>query len=135
MSEESVLTSFVEVELKNREDFSKIRETLTRIGIPSHKEKKLFQTCHILHKKGKYYLVHFLEMFLLDGKNSHFEDEDRRRRNRIASLLEEWGLLTVVNKDAIVDQIPMNKVKIIPYKEKGEWVLCVKYSIGRKTND
>ena len=133
MSDESVISSFVEVELVNSEDFLKIKETLSRIGIPSRKTNTLFQTCHILHKKGRYYIVHFLEMFRLDGKESHFSDEDRQRRNRIASLLEEWGLLTIVNKEVVVEQVPMNKVKIIPFSEKKDWLLQAKYSIGRKS--
>lgn len=132
MNDETVVESFVEVTLEDREDFSKIKETLTRIGIPSRKEQKLFQTCHILHKKGRYFIVHFLEMFKLDGKESHFSDEDRQRRNRIASLLHEWGLLTIVNPAVFDDQISMNKLKIIPFAEKSNWSLEQKYSIGSK---
>jgi hypothetical protein len=129
----SVVDNFIEVELPGRESFSIIKESLTRIGIPSRKELKLFQTCHILHKQGKYYIVHFLEMFMLDGKESHFSEDDRLRRNRIASLLEEWGLLTIVNKELVNDKIDMNKVKIIPHGEKDKWSLVQKYTIGKRT--
>ena len=133
---DDIIDSFIEVKLKNPEseaDFLKVRETLSRIGIASKKEQKLFQTCHILHKKGRYYIVHFLEMFMLDGNNSNWSEDDCGRRNTIASLLDEWGLLTVINKDAIVEpRAPIRKIKIVPFKEKGNWILESKYSIGTK---
>ncbi len=129
----TITDTFLEVSLKKEEDFLKIKETLTRIGIASKKEKKLFQSCHILHKRGKYYIVHFKELFQLDGKPSDFTDEDRSRRNAIAFLLEEWGLLEIVNKSAFSDSIAkLSSVKIITYKEKADWSLESKYTIGKK---
>ena len=121
----------VEVILNEPDDFLKVRETLTRIGVSSRKEKKLWQSCHILHKRGKYYIVHFKEMFALDDLPTSIDSEDIGRRNTIACLLEEWGLLKIVNKEKIVDKVPLNKIKILPHKEKGEWELCPKYHIGR----
>jgi hypothetical protein len=109
----------------------KVRETLTRIGVSSRAEKKLWQSCHILHKKGKYYIVHFKEMFALDDLPTSINTEDTGRRNTIACLLEEWGLVKIVDKTKITDKVPLNKIKILPFKEKGEWELCPKYHIGR----
>jgi hypothetical protein len=126
-----ILPTLIEVELKNPEDFLKIKETLTRIGVASHKEKKLSQSCHILHKQGKYYIVHFLEMFMLDGKGKNFTEEDRNRRNMIALLLEEWGLLKIKNHViSDPDKMSMKNIKIVPFAEKKDWVLTEKYSIG-----
>lgn len=127
-----ILDTFVEVTLKNRQDFLTIIETLTRIGIASKKDNTLYQSCHILHKRGKYYITHFKEMFLLDNKPSSFTDEDRLRRNAIARLLEQWGLLDIVNKDAVKES-DMKNIKIIKYGEKDQWNRIAKYSLGKKT--
>lgn len=128
-----ILESLVEVVIAEDEDFLKIKETLTRIGVASRKEKKLYQSCHIFHKQGKYYIVHFKEMFLVDGKPSDFSLEDKSRRNKIIELLGDWGLLKVVDPELIKDPLaPMNQIKIISHKEKSEWVLESKYNIGRK---
>lgn len=127
------LDNLVEVTISEDEDFLKIKETLTRIGVASRKERKLYQSCHILHKRGKYYIVHFKELFALDGKETNFSDEDKQRRNRIAFLLQEWGLLNIVKASSIEeDQAQMNHIKIINHKEKNEWELVAKYNIGRK---
>lgn len=129
----NLVDTLVEIKLKNENDFLKIRETLTRIGVISRKDKKLFQSCHILHKKGKYYIVHFKELFALDGKSTDFSEEDKGRRNTIASLLEEWGLLEIVDSSKTEDpRTPMNQIKVIPFKEKNDWTLEQKYSIGSK---
>jgi hypothetical protein len=129
----NLLESLVEVKLEEEEDFLKIKETLTRIGVASRKEKKLYQSCHILHKQGKYYIVHFKELFALDGKPSNFSDEDKGRRNVIVSLLEEWGLIKVVEQSNIADpRAPMSQIKILPHKEKSEWELVAKYNIGKR---
>jgi len=125
-----LLRELVEVRLKKPEDFLKIKETLTRIGISS-KDKKLFQSCHILHKKSKYYIVHFKELFKIDGKPCDISIEDIQRRNAIACLLEEWGLLEVIDKLKVEDRIHIRKMKIIPFKEKNEWELIPKYNIGK----
>lgn len=122
----------VEVVLKEPDDFLKVRETLTRIGVASRKEKKIYQSCHILHKKGKYYIVHFKELFALDGKRANITVNDVQRRNRIIQLLCDWGLITVTNADSISDAAPLNQIKVIAYKEKGEWTLESKYNIGKK---
>jgi hypothetical protein len=122
----------VEVLLKEPDDFLKVRETLTRIGVASRKEKKLYQSCHILHKKGKYYIVHFKELFALDRKDTNFSLNDVQRRNRIVQLLSDWGLITLVNADSITDAAPLNQIKVIAYKDKGEWTLESKYNIGKK---
>lgn len=123
----------LEVTLNKSDDFLKIKETLTRIGVSSKKEKKLYQSCHILHKKGKYYIVHFKELFSLDGLPSDIDENDIGRRNSIAKLLEDWGLLNIVNKDKVMSLlVPINQFKIIPHKEKNEWELCPKYHIGKK---
>ena len=125
--------SLLEVTLKNEDDFLKVKETLTRIGVSSKKEKKLYQSCHILHKKGKYYIVHFKELFSLDGLPSDINESDLGRRNMIAKLLEEWGLVGVVDKEKMNSILtPITQIKIIPHKEKGEWELCPKYHIGKK---
>ena len=127
------IESLVEVKLKTDEDFLKVRETLTRIGVASKKEKVLYQSCHILHKQGLYYIVHFKELFGLDGKPSNFSDEDVARRNTIANLVEEWGLVALVDKNKTADPIaPLSQIKIISYKEKHDWELVTKYNIGRK---
>jgi len=131
------LEDLLEVELMDSECFLKIKETLTRIGVSSKKENKLYQSCHILHKRGKYYIVHFKELFLLDNLSSDIDEVDLGRRNSIAKLLEEWNLLKVVNKDKLNSVLtPLNQIKIIPHKEKSQWELCPKYHIGKgKRND
>lgn len=127
------LDLLLEVMLTEEENFLKIKETLTRIGIASRKEKRLYQSCHILHKKGKYYITHFKELFLLDGKHSDFTDEDKGRRNTIASLLEEWGLIKVINQAIYKEpRTPLNQIKVLSYKEKLEWELESKYTVGKK---
>ena len=124
----------VEVVLGEPDDFLKVRETLTRIGVASRKEKKIYQSCHILHKQGKYYIVHFKELFALDGKNTNFSLNDLQRRNRIIQLLSDWGLITISaeNLEKISDLAPLNQIKVLSYKEKGDWTLESKYNIGRK---
>ena len=122
----------VEVLLNEPDDFLKVRETLTRIGVASRKEKKLYQSCHILHKQGRYYLVHFKELFALDGKHANLTQNDVQRRNRIIQLLSDWGLITVLNADKITDIAPLNQIKVLAYKEKNEWILETKYNIGKK---
>ena len=122
----------VEVILNEPDDFLKVRETLTRIGVASRKEKKLYQSAHILHKQGRYYITHFKELFALDGKHANLTVNDVQRRNRIIRLLSDWGLITVVNQDKISDIAPLNQIKVLPYKEKGEWELEQKYNIGKK---
>ena len=124
-------TDLLEISLEKPDDFLKVRETLTRIGVSSRAEKKLWQSCHILHKKGKYYIVHFKEMFALDSLPTSINSEDIGRRNTVACLLEEWGLIKIVDKAKITEKVPLNKIKILPFKEKGEWELCPKYHIGR----
>ena len=127
------LESLVEIKLREDDDFLKIRETLTRIGVASRKDKTIYQSCHILHKQGKYYIVHFKELFALDGKPSNLEETDIGRRNAITKLLSEWGLVEVVNAAKIESPIvPISQIKILPYREKDEWTLMVKYNIGRK---
>ena len=125
--------SMLEVTLNEPDDFLKIKETLTRIGVASRKEKKLYQSCHILHKQGRYFIVHFKELFLLDGKKSNLEENDIARRNTIATLMSDWGLLTIEKKVSINPLAPLRQIKIIPYKEKNEWDLCPKYNIGTKS--
>ena len=122
----------IEVSLAEPDDFLKVRETLTRIGVASRKEKKLYQSCHILHKQGKYYIVHFKELFALDGKRANLSMNDIQRRNRIVQLLSDWGLVGVVNAELVTDIAPLNQIKVIAYREKGEWVLETKYNIGKK---
>lgn len=129
----NVVDSLIEVELPNQEDFLKIKETLTRIGVASKKENTLYQSCHILHKQGKYYLVHFKELFLLDGKPSNFSEEDKSRRNTIATLLAQWGLLKIKRPEYIAEQsAPIGQIKILSHREKDEWNLIAKYNIGRR---
>tara|TARA_R100000005_G_C4865717_1_gene124766 strand:+ start:76 stop:507 length:432 start_codon:yes stop_codon:yes gene_type:complete len=124
--------SMVEVKLSQPDDFLKVRETLSRIGVASRKEKKLYQSCHILHKQGKYYIVHFKELFALDGKTANLTQNDVQRRNRIAQLLSDWGLISIVKTDDVLDIAPLNQIKVLSYKEKGEWELESKYNIGKK---
>lgn len=131
----NVLDALVEVRLINEDDFLKVRETLTRIGIASRKDKTLYQSCHILHKQGKYYIVHFKELFALDGKPASFGEDDIARRNTIVNLLSEWGLIQLVSPDKSKEPIaPLSQVKILPYKDKDDWELVAKYNIGRKVN-
>ena len=122
----------IEVTLNEPDDFLKLRETLTRIGVASRKEKKIYQSCHILHKQGRYFIVHFKELFALDGKHANLTQNDVQRRNRIIQLLCDWGLITVLNADKITDIAPLNQIKVLAYKEKGEWILETKYNIGKK---
>jgi hypothetical protein len=122
----------VEVTLNEPDDFLKVRETLTRIGVASRKEKKLYQSCHILHKQGRYYLVHFKELFALDGKHANLTVNDVQRRNRIIQLLADWGLITVNNVSKIQDLAPLNQIKVLSYKDKDDWILETKYNIGSK---
>ena len=122
----------VEVSLGEPDDFLKVRETLTRIGVASRKAKKLYQSCHILHKQGKYYIVHFKELFALDGKTANLTQNDVQRRNMITQLLRDWGLITIVNSDQVLDIAPLNQIKVLSYKEKGDWELESKYNIGKK---
>ena len=122
----------VEVLLNEPDDFLKVRETLTRIGVASRKEKKLYQSCHILHKQGRYYLVHFKELFALDGKHANLTINDVQRRNRITKLLSDWGLIGIVSEDAVMDIAPLNQIKVLSYKDKGDWILEQKYNIGKK---
>ena len=122
----------VEVTLNEPDDFLKVRETLTRIGVASRKEKKIYQSCHILHKQGRYYLVHFKELFALDGKHANLTSNDVQRRNRIAQLLADWGLVGVVDSGKIQDIAPLNQIKVLSYKDKGDWILETKYNIGAK---
>jgi hypothetical protein len=129
----SVVDSLVEVSLLEQEDFLKIKETLTRIGVASKKDNTLYQSCHILHKQGKYYIVHFKELFMLDGQPSNFSEDDMSRRNTIATLLEQWGLLKVVRPEYIAELMaPISQIKIISHKEKDDWELVAKYNIGRR---
>jgi hypothetical protein len=127
------ISNLVEVTLKEDDDFLKIRETLTRIGVASRKDKTIYQSCHILHKQGKYYIVHFKELFALDGKPSNFTEDDIARRNTIANLLSEWGLIGLVESSKSSDPVaPLSQIKVLPYKEKNEWNLTAKYNIGKK---
>jgi hypothetical protein len=130
------LAQFVEIKLDDQDDFLKVRETLTRIGVSSRKERILYQSCHILHKQGRYYIVHFKELFALDGKPSNISENDIQRRNAIANLLAEWGLVTILNPKIMENNIaPLHQIKIISFKEKDEWELIPKYNIGKKTQD
>tara|TARA_Y100001938_G_C8012284_1_gene390682 strand:+ start:324 stop:740 length:417 start_codon:yes stop_codon:yes gene_type:complete len=122
--------NMLEVTLNEPDDFLKIRETLTRIGVASRKDNKLYQSCHILHKQGRYFIVHFKELFLLDGKKSNLEENDVARRNTIATLMSDWGLLTVEKKDLLQPVAPLRQIKIISFKDKNDWELCPKYNIG-----
>jgi hypothetical protein len=122
----------LEIILNEPDDFLKVRETLTRIGVASRKENKLYQSCHILHKQGRYFIVHFKELFLLDGKPSNLVDNDIQRRNTIVTLLSDWGLITPVNAQEAKDTAPLRQIKIISFKDKDQWELCPKYNIGNK---
>ena len=124
--------SMLEVTIKQPDDFLKIRETLTRIGVASRKDKTLYQSCHILHKQGKYFIVHFKELFALDGKHANLTVNDIQRRNRIAQLLADWGLIGIVDAEKIQDIAPLNQIKVLAYKDKGDWILETKYNIGSK---
>lgn len=129
----NIIESLVEVELPSQDSFLKVKETLTRIGVASKKDKILYQSCHILHKQGRYYIVHFKELFILDGKANSLSEEDCARRNTIINLLEEWGLVKAVKPEVTQDPIaPLSQVKVLPYKEKDEWTLTAKYSIGKR---
>ena len=128
-----MLDSLIEVRIKQDDDFLKIRETLTRIGVASRKDKTIYQSCHILHKQGRYYIVHFKELFALDGKPSNFGMEDQGRRNTIANLLAEWGLVELVTPQRTSDPVaPLSQIKVLPHREKNEWSLVAKYNIGKK---
>ena len=130
-----MIDTLVEVKIEKEQDFLKIKETLTRIGVASRKENKIFQSCHILHKQGKYYIVHFKELFALDGKQTDFSDDDKGRRNTIASLLEEWGLLKIAVPDKVKEpKAPLSQIKIITFKDKDNWECVANYTIGRKGN-
>jgi len=130
------LNNFIEVTLNEQDDFLKVRETLTRIGVSSRKEKVLYQSCHILHKQGRYYITHFKELFALDGKPSNLSENDIQRRNAIAKLLEEWGLIKILNPKLLEDNVaPLHQIKIISFKEKDEWELIAKYNIGKKPGE
>ena len=122
----------IEITLGEPDDFLKVRETLTRIGVASRKEKKIYQSCHILHKQGRYFIVHFKELFALDGKHANLTVNDVQRRNRIIQLLCDWGLITALHEDKITDIAPLNQIKVLAYKEKAEWILETKYNIGKK---
>ena len=136
MSVETVVqwkqSDMIEVVLKEPDDFLKVRETLTRIGVASRKERKIYQSCHILHKQGKYYIVHFKELFALDGKSANITLNDIQRRNRITQLLSDWGLLNILNPELVGELAPLHQIKVISFKEKGEWTLESKYNIGKK---
>ena len=125
-------TSMLEITLSEPDDFLKVRETLTRIGVASRKDKKLFQSCHILHKQGRYFIVHFKELFLLDGKKANLEENDVARRNTITTLMSDWGLVEIQNNEEAKPLAPLRQIKIIPFKEKEQWELCPKYNIGNK---
>ena len=127
--------SMIEVGLSEPDDFLKVRETLTRIGVASRKEKKLYQSCHILHKQGKYYIVHFKELFALDGKKANLSLNDVQRRNRIVQLLGDWGLVSINSKESIADVAPLSQIKVLAYRDKGDWTLESKYNIGKKKED
>ena len=122
----------LEVVLNEPDDFLKVRETLTRIGVASRKEKKVYQSCHILHKQGKYFIVHFKELFALDGKRANLTINDVQRRNRITRLLADWGLITIVKEDSVENIAPLNQIKVLSFKDKGDWILEQKYNIGKK---
>ena len=125
-------SQMVEIILNEPDDFLKVRETLTRIGVASRKEKKLYQSCHILHKQGRYFIVHFKELFALDGKHANLTPNDIQRRNRIVRLLSDWGLIGIVNPESVTDIAPLNQIKVLAYKDKSDWVLEQKYNIGKK---
>ena len=139
MSENQVISwsiaDMLEVTIKQPDDFLKVRETLTRIGVASRKDKTLYQSCHILHKQGKYYIVHFKELFALDGKKSTLTKNDIQRRNTISLLLQDWNLIDIVKKESTEDKAPLSQIKVLPFKEKKEWTLSAKYNIGKKVDD
>ena len=138
MSEDTISwapADMLEVTIKQPDDFLKVRETLTRIGVASRKDKTLFQSCHILHKQGKYFITHFKELFALDGKNSTLTENDIQRRNTIALLLQDWNLIDVVNTALVENKAPLSQIKVLPFKEKNEWNLVAKYNIGKKPED
>ena len=138
MSEEAInwsADSMLEVTIKQPDDFLKIRETLTRIGVASRKDKTLFQSCHILHKQGKYFITHFKELFALDGKKSTLVENDIQRRNTIALLLQDWNLIDIVDKSKVENKAPLSQIKVLPFKEKKEWTLNAKYNIGKKPTE
>ena len=122
----------IEITLEQPDDFLKVKETLSRIGVASRNDNKLYQSCHILHKQGRYYIVHFKELFALDGKHANLTQNDVQRRNRIIQLLSDWGLITIMNESKITDIAPLNQIKVLAYKEKHEWILETKYNIGKK---
>ena len=128
-------SKMIEVALAEPDDFLKVRETLTRIGVASRKEKKIYQSCHILHKQGKYFIVHFKELFALDGKKANLSVNDFQRRNRIVQLLADWGLIAILNKDVAEKKAPLSQIKVLSFKEKNEWDLQAKYNIGKKAED
>ena len=128
-------SDMVEISLSEPDDFLKVRETLTRIGVASRKERKLYQSCHILHKQGRYYIVHFKELFALDGKKANLSTNDVQRRNRIVQLLGDWGLISIPTTEVITDVAPLSQIKVLAYKEKGDWTLESKYNIGKKKED
>ena len=128
-------SDMLEVTIKQPDDFLKVRETLTRIGVASRKDKTLFQSCHILHKQGKYYITHFKELFALDGKNSTLTENDIQRRNTIALLLQDWNLIEVVKASLVENKAPLSQIKVLPFKEKSEWNMVAKYNIGKKPED
>ena len=128
-------SAMLEVTLNEPDDFLKVRETLTRIGVASRKDKKLYQSCHILHKQGRYFIVHFKELFLLDGKPSNLLENDVQRRNTIAVLLADWGLISILKPEAAKDVAPLRQIKVIPFKDKSQWELCPKYNIGNSSKD
>ena len=134
MSEEINWTQeqMLEVTLNEPDDFLKVRETLSRIGVASRRERKLYQSCHILHKRGKYYVVHFKELFALDGKPTNITENDVQRRNRIAKLLSDWGLIDIAREEEVADLAPLNQIKVLSFKDKGDWTLESKYNIGKK---
>ena len=125
----------LEVGLSETDDFLKVRETLSRIGVASRKERKLYQSCHILHKQGRYFIVHFKELFALDGKHSNLSDNDIERRNTIAQLLSDWGLISIINPDNAKNKAPLSQIKVISFKDKGNWTLETKYNIGKKVDE
>ena len=127
--------NMLEVQLKEPDDFLKVRETLTRIGVASRKDKKLFQSCHILHKQGRYFITHFKELFALDGKEANLTENDIERRNTIAQLLADWGLIAIINATVAEKKAPLSQIKVLSFKEKGEWDLQAKYNIGKKIED
>ncbi len=132
MDDNEQVKDLVEITFPEKDDFLKIRETLSRIGVASRKDKELFQSCHILHKRGKYYIVHFKELFALDGKHANLTVNDVQRRNRIINLLSDWGLITILNPDSVLDVAPLNQIKVLSYKDKNDWILESKYNIGKK---